>query len=58
MKTRIQVLTAEEKNTVHDRSLAVLAKTGLRVEFSNVPGPRRTNRRTKKSRLTNFSAIM
>jgi trimethylamine:corrinoid methyltransferase-like protein len=32
MKTLLQVLSNEEKTQVHERSLEVLAKTGVRVD--------------------------
>ncbi len=32
MRTRLQVLSEEEKNQVHERSLKILARTGVRVD--------------------------
>ena len=32
MRTRLQVLSEDEKNQVHERSLKILARTGVRVD--------------------------
>ena len=32
MRTRLQVLSEEERHQVHERTLGVLAKTGVRVD--------------------------
>ena len=32
MQTRLQVLSEDEKNEVHERSLKILARTGMRVD--------------------------